>query len=237
MVYLAGPMTAVEGLQMRGKRVTLRYGLALDCEDPYGLAVDDAPALGQREVHAQAVVAAGVHEAGREPDGPVVRPQLHHGLDLDQVLADAGLGRAVDVVGPGVGRGDEGPGPHGTPLGDQHHHRLRGVSTNESSAAASSCRESPRSPPSARSSRTPRARRERERAAGAVDLDPCLSPLVSITGPSPDSLTSTGWASGAGTKVLQPKPGTSSVRATMRRIEGWSIATRTTASGLAPSLV
>jgi alpha-mannosidase len=43
MVYRpfpAGPMTAVEGLQMRGKRVTLRYGLALDCEDPYGLADD-----------------------------------------------------------------------------------------------------------------------------------------------------------------------------------------------------
>jgi hypothetical protein len=43
MVYRpfpAGPMTAVEGLQMRGKRVALRYGLALDCDDPYGLADD-----------------------------------------------------------------------------------------------------------------------------------------------------------------------------------------------------
>ncbi len=43
MVYRpfpAGPMTAVEGLQMRGKRVTLRYALALDCDDPYGLADD-----------------------------------------------------------------------------------------------------------------------------------------------------------------------------------------------------
>lgn len=38
--FPAGPMTPVEGLQMRGKRVTLRYALATDCEDPYGLADD-----------------------------------------------------------------------------------------------------------------------------------------------------------------------------------------------------
>jgi alpha-mannosidase len=38
--FPAGPMTPVEGLQMRGKRVTLRYALALDCDDPYSLADD-----------------------------------------------------------------------------------------------------------------------------------------------------------------------------------------------------
>ena len=38
--FPAGPMTPVEGLQMRGKRVTLRYALALDCDDPYALADD-----------------------------------------------------------------------------------------------------------------------------------------------------------------------------------------------------
>jgi mannosylglycerate hydrolase len=38
--FPAGPLTAVEGLQMRGKRVELRYALALDCEDPYRLADD-----------------------------------------------------------------------------------------------------------------------------------------------------------------------------------------------------
>jgi alpha-mannosidase len=38
--FPAGPMTPVEGLQMRGKRVSLRYALALDCEDPYSLADD-----------------------------------------------------------------------------------------------------------------------------------------------------------------------------------------------------
>jgi alpha-mannosidase len=38
--FPAGPLTAVEGLQMRGKRVTLRYALAIDCEDPYRLADD-----------------------------------------------------------------------------------------------------------------------------------------------------------------------------------------------------
>jgi alpha-mannosidase len=38
--FPAGPMTAVEGLQMRGKRITLRYALALACDDPYQLADD-----------------------------------------------------------------------------------------------------------------------------------------------------------------------------------------------------
>jgi mannosylglycerate hydrolase len=38
--FPAGPLTAVEGLQMRGKRVTLRYALAVDCADPYALADD-----------------------------------------------------------------------------------------------------------------------------------------------------------------------------------------------------
>ncbi len=38
--FPAGPMTPVAGLQMRGKRVTLRYALALDCEEPYRLADD-----------------------------------------------------------------------------------------------------------------------------------------------------------------------------------------------------
>jgi alpha-mannosidase len=38
--FPAGPMTPVEGLQMRGKQVTLRYALALDCEDSYALADD-----------------------------------------------------------------------------------------------------------------------------------------------------------------------------------------------------
>jgi len=38
--FPAGPLTAVEGLQMRGKRVTLRYALALDCDDPYLMADD-----------------------------------------------------------------------------------------------------------------------------------------------------------------------------------------------------
>jgi mannosylglycerate hydrolase len=38
--FPAGPLTPVEGLQMRGKRVELRYALALDCNDPYQLADD-----------------------------------------------------------------------------------------------------------------------------------------------------------------------------------------------------
>jgi alpha-mannosidase len=36
--FPAGPMTPIDDLQMAGKRVTLRYALELDCEDPYRLA-------------------------------------------------------------------------------------------------------------------------------------------------------------------------------------------------------
>ncbi len=38
--FPAGPMTPVEGLQMRGKTVTFHYALAVDCDDPYALADD-----------------------------------------------------------------------------------------------------------------------------------------------------------------------------------------------------
>jgi len=38
--FPAGPLTPVEGLQMRGKRVSLRYALAVDCDDPYRMADD-----------------------------------------------------------------------------------------------------------------------------------------------------------------------------------------------------
>jgi mannosylglycerate hydrolase len=38
--FPAGPITAVEGLQMRGKTVTFHYALAVDCDDPYALADD-----------------------------------------------------------------------------------------------------------------------------------------------------------------------------------------------------
>ncbi len=38
--FPAGPTTPVEGLQMTGRRVTLRYALAVGVEDPYALADD-----------------------------------------------------------------------------------------------------------------------------------------------------------------------------------------------------
>jgi alpha-mannosidase len=38
--FPAGPLTPVEGLQMRGKQIELRYALALDCDDPYRMADD-----------------------------------------------------------------------------------------------------------------------------------------------------------------------------------------------------
>ncbi len=38
--FPAGPLTPVEGLQMRGSKVSFTYALVLDCEDPYRLADD-----------------------------------------------------------------------------------------------------------------------------------------------------------------------------------------------------
>jgi alpha-mannosidase len=38
--FPAGPLTPVDGLQMTGKAVTLRYAIAQDCADPYALADD-----------------------------------------------------------------------------------------------------------------------------------------------------------------------------------------------------
>jgi mannosylglycerate hydrolase len=38
--FPAGPLTPVEGLQMTGRRISLRYALAVGCDDPYALADD-----------------------------------------------------------------------------------------------------------------------------------------------------------------------------------------------------
>ena len=56
--FPAGPLTPVEGLQMRGKTVTFRYALAVGCDDPYGLA--DDVLLAPRD---------GLEPRGREPAG------------------------------------------------------------------------------------------------------------------------------------------------------------------------
>jgi mannosylglycerate hydrolase len=38
--FPAGPLTPVDGLQMAGRPITLRYALAVGCDDPYALATD-----------------------------------------------------------------------------------------------------------------------------------------------------------------------------------------------------
>jgi hypothetical protein len=38
--FPAGPLTPVEGLQMTGRPISLRYALAVGCDDPFGLADD-----------------------------------------------------------------------------------------------------------------------------------------------------------------------------------------------------
>ncbi len=83
--------------------------------------------LGERQVHAQAVVAAGVDEGGRHSHRGLVGPHLHHGVHVDREAAHPGLGAAVHAGGPVVGGSDAGPRPDGAALVDPHGHGAGGV--------------------------------------------------------------------------------------------------------------
>ena len=100
--FPAGPLTPVEGLQMRGKTVTFRYALAVGCDDPYGLADDvllpletvsslgggTRPASGHElAVHGAQVERAApgggrARGAGLQPDGGADRGLLRRALGL-----------------------------------------------------------------------------------------------------------------------------------------------------------
>ena len=91
--FPAGPLTPVEGLQMRGKRVELRYALALDCDDPYAAGrrrpapARDRPEPGRRPAARLGQRAGGARRRGQrappggrrargarlQPDGPARR--------------------------------------------------------------------------------------------------------------------------------------------------------------------
>ncbi len=149
--------------------------------------------LRERQVDAEAVVAARVDERGHDAHGGVVRPHLHVRVDVDLVPADARLGGAVHVIGPVVGARDAHAGPDRAALVDPDGDGERARPRTSPVVGASSCRSrrGRRRPPAGRSPACRRARRSR--SAGSTSTR--TSPLVTMTEPSV-SLISTGWASG-----------------------------------------
>ena len=169
------------------------------------------------------------------PDHGLVGPELDGGHHLDGVAADPRLGGVVDPVGPGVGGGDGGHGPRTGPRSSTaHRHRVgrihlrillgRRVVVGVAVVAVVD------QPP------VPGHAVEGEGAVGRVDGhgdqsvgqgDRRGAPVPST---SPTS-SRTGWARVAALKRDQPKPGTASWRARIRRTGGWSSVSRTSVCG------
>jgi hypothetical protein len=106
--FPAGPMTPVEGLQMRGRRVTLRYAVALDCPNPFVLADDlllpletvsslgggDRPASGS-ELTVDGAVVSAVRRVGG-----VLEIRVFNPTEADTTVSVAGRsGWLVDLRG------------------------------------------------------------------------------------------------------------------------------------------
>jgi alpha-mannosidase len=103
--FPAGPLTPVEGLQLTGRPVSLRYAVAIGVEDPYGLADDillpldivDSPGGGSRpptgsELRVSGAEVSAVRREGglREvrlfnphPDASIVTIEGHSGWLVD----------------------------------------------------------------------------------------------------------------------------------------------------------
>ncbi len=106
--FPAGPLTPVEGLQMRGKRVELRYALALDCADPYRLADDvllpleAVPSLGggSRPASGTELTIAGAEVSALHRVGGVLEARVFNPTDQPTVVSFPGRsGWLVDLRG------------------------------------------------------------------------------------------------------------------------------------------
>ena len=75
----AGPLTPVEGLQLRGRTIEARYALCIGCEDPYAM-VDDA-----------FVPLEVVYAPGGGDRGPVGAPLEVEGAEVSAVRRQAGM--------------------------------------------------------------------------------------------------------------------------------------------------
>ena len=199
-------------------------------------ACDSARRLGEREVDAQAVVAARVDEGGRDPHRgarppaaprrcrrrPGARPPVPaRSRRRDRARRRCAVMRTRARTGPrsstrtatGVGRVDEGVLP-----GWRVVVRVAEVAAVDQPAVAGACR------PARRCRRSGRPRRGPARWRSTIDAVG-LGHLDRVGQRAPPRRRSS--------RSRAPRP----ERAAIRRVDGWSMATRTTASGRAPSRV
>ena len=133
--FPAGPLTPVEGLQMRGKRIELRYALALDCDDPYRLADDvllplePVSSLGRRPTSGRGQRAHGARGRGQctascrgRPGGPRLQPD--HAADGGVVSRSRRVARRLARLSRGAVRGVL----RATPLRHRHRQAARHLS-------------------------------------------------------------------------------------------------------------
>ena len=106
--FPAGPLTPVEGLQMRGRRVSLHYALALDCDDPYGLADDVLLPLetvaslggGSRSATGSELTVHGAEVSALHRVGGVLEARVFNPTDEPAVVSFPGrVGWLVDLRG------------------------------------------------------------------------------------------------------------------------------------------
>ncbi len=106
--FPAGPLTPVEGLQMRGKTVTLRYALEVDCADPYALADDvllpletvSSLGVGTRAPAGHELSVHGAQVSAVQRVGGVLEVRVFNPTALPTVVSFAGRsGWLVDLRG------------------------------------------------------------------------------------------------------------------------------------------
>jgi alpha-mannosidase len=106
--FPAGPLTAVEGLQMTGRPVALRYALALGCADPYALADDVLVPLeivstlggGSRPPAGTELSVDGAEVSALRREGGVLEVRVFNPTDETSTVSIAGRsGWLVDLRG------------------------------------------------------------------------------------------------------------------------------------------
>jgi hypothetical protein len=106
--FPAGPLTPVEGLQLTGRRVLLRYALAIGVEDPYALADDillpleivDSPGGGSRPTTGSELSISGAEVSAVRREGGVRELRLFNPHpDASIVTIDGQSGWLVDLRG------------------------------------------------------------------------------------------------------------------------------------------
>ncbi|MGD0394453.1 MAG: hypothetical protein ABSC41_17645 [Acidimicrobiales bacterium] len=106
--FPAGPLTPVEGLQMRGRAVSLHYAVAVDVDDPYALADDillplevlTSPGGGTRPSAGSGLTVSGAEVSAVRRDGGVLEVRVFNpGPEAATVTIDGHSGWLVDLRG------------------------------------------------------------------------------------------------------------------------------------------